>query len=351
MKKLKVILTACGCPGASTLIQMLKNNGERAIEIVGTDMDDEAVGRFLTDKFYRVPAGNSEEYIPRMLEIVEKEDPDVLFPESSNEVLPLASNKYKFEKLGTKVLVSDPQSIAVANDKYRMYETLRSNTKISLPKYILVNSLDEFITGTEKMGYPDRPVIFKPPVGKGSRGVRIINPKANRRQHLMEKKPTSKFMSLEEFQEIFSTGTEFPQFLLMEFIEGMERTADSLAMEGRELLTTIKTVEQARWGVIVRGELVQRPYLVDKTREILEAIPLSYCVNLQFIEEQLIEINPRVSTFIYQPNLIAPYLAIKLALGEVTEDAVRNYKTKIDYGRRMVRYMDQVFHKGGRRVQ
>ena len=39
MRKIKVLLTACGCPGASTLIRMLKNNGEREVEIIGTDMD------------------------------------------------------------------------------------------------------------------------------------------------------------------------------------------------------------------------------------------------------------------------------------------------------------------------
>ena len=83
MNDLKIIVTACGCPGGSTLIRMLKNNGERRVVIVGTDMDNEAIGSFLTDKFYRVPPGWSKEYIPNMLDLVEKEKPDVLFPEST----------------------------------------------------------------------------------------------------------------------------------------------------------------------------------------------------------------------------------------------------------------------------
>ena len=95
---------------------------------------------------------------------------------------------------------------------------------------------------------------------------------------------------------------------------------------------------------------MKRDDLVEQTRKILTAIPLSYCVNMQFIAGKLIEINPRVSTFIYQEDLIAAYLAIKLALGELGEQDVMKYREKIDYGRRMVRYMDQVFHKGGERV-
>jgi carbamoyl-phosphate synthase large subunit len=151
-------------------------------------------------------------------------------------------------------------------------------------------------------------------------------------------------MSLDEFEEIFRDEEHFPDFLVMEYLEGQEYTTDSICLEGEELLTTVKTVEQARWGVIVRGELVDRPDLVDQTRQILRVIPLSYCVNIQFIGDKLIEINPRVSSFIYQQDLIAPYLAIKLALGEINQDDLREYRDKIEIGRRMVRYMDQVFH-------
>ena len=161
----------------------------------------------------------------------------------------------------------------------------------------------------------------------------------------MEKKPNSKYMALESFKEIFEKEQEFPELLVSEFITGMEKTTDSLCYQGEELLTTIKTVEQARWGVIVRGELVKNEGLIEQTKDILKNIPLSYCVNIQFIEDKLIEINPRVSTFIYQKNLIAPYLSIKLALGEITREQIKKYKSKIDYGRRMIRYMDQVFHK------
>lgn len=346
MKNIKIILTACGCPGASTLIRMLKNNGERNIEIVGVDMDGEAIGRFTVDKFYQVPPGSYNDYISRMLEITAKEKPDIIFPESSNEVYPLACNREKFESLGAKVVVSDSKAIKIAANKYQMYEVLRKRTDLQLPEYHLVNCPDDFLDAINKLGYPDVPIIFKPPVGKGSRGVRIIHPTINRKDMLMQEKPISKYISLEEIKEILFHESAFPELLVMEYLEGREYTTDSIALNGRELLTTVKTVEQARWGVIVRGELVEKPNLVEQTKEILQAIPLSYCVNVQFIEDKLIEINPRVSSFIYQDDLIAPYISIKLALGEITEGEVREYSSRIDYGRRMVRYMDQVFfHK------
>jgi carbamoyl-phosphate synthase large subunit len=345
MESLKILLTACGCPGASTLIRMLKQNGERSVEIIGTDMDDEAIGRFFTDKFYQVPPGKSADYIKTMLDIVEKEKPDVIFPQSTFEVHPLSQHKKEFEQMGTPVVVSDSKAIEVANNKFNMYETLTKHTNLPLPEYRLVNSLSEFLSAIEQLGYPEKPIIFKPPVGKGSRGVRIIDSQVDRKEILMEKKPNSKYMAIESFKQIFEHEKAFPQLLVTEFIEGMEKTTDSLCYKGEELLTTIKTVEQARWGVIVRGELIKDGELLDQTKKILKYIPLSYCVNIQFIEDKLIEINPRVSTFIYQNNIVAPYLSIKLALGEISKDEIKKYIENIDYGRRMIRYMDQIFHK------
>ncbi len=343
MKKLKIVVTACGCPGASTLIKMLKNNGERDIEIIGVDMDNHAIGRFLTDRFYQIPEGHTDEFIQKMLEITKKESPDIVFPESSNEVYNLACNIERFEQLGTKVIVSPPEAIETANNKYKMYEVLKNSTDINLPAYRMVNSAKEFTKAIEDLGYPSNPVIFKPPVGKGSRGVRIIDPLINRKDHLLKEKPTSKYMSLKEFQEIFFQDEDFPPLFVMEFLKGQEYTADTISLNGKALLTTIKTVEQARWGVIVKGELVMKPGLVEQASKILSNIPLSYCSNIQFIEDKLIEINPRVSSFIYQDNLIAPYISIKLALGELSPEEVIAMNSRIDYGRRMVRYMDQVF--------
>ena len=160
---------------------------------------------------------------------------------------------------------------------------------------------------------------------------------------MLNYKPNSRYMSLNEFEAIFQGDPAFPKLLVMEYLEGMEYTTDPIALDGEMLLCTTKTVEAARWGVIVKGQLVDKPGLVEQTREILKAIPLSYNVNIQFIGDKLIEINPRVSSFIYQDDLIAPYVAIKLALGEITPDDVRRLQSRTAYGRRMVRYMDQVF--------
>ncbi len=83
-------------------------------------------------------------------------------------------------------------------------------------------------------------------------------------------------------------------------------------------------------------------------KEIISIVPLSYNISLQFIGNKLIEINPRTSTFIYHQDLNEPYLAVKLCLGEISVDEVRNYQSKVRFGTKMLRYMDQVFRDSGK---
>ena len=52
-----VLLTASGSPGTAALARALRENGERDIRLVGTDMSDRSIGRHVCDAFHLVPAG------------------------------------------------------------------------------------------------------------------------------------------------------------------------------------------------------------------------------------------------------------------------------------------------------
>ena len=51
-----VLVSACGAPGTAALLRALRENGEREVRLVGTDMRELAIGRHLADAFHRVPA-------------------------------------------------------------------------------------------------------------------------------------------------------------------------------------------------------------------------------------------------------------------------------------------------------
>ena len=171
--------------------------------------------------------------------------------------------------------------------------------------------------------------------------MRIIDTAVNRRDILLTQKPHSLYISLEEVEDILSDA--FPPLLVSEYLEGEEHTVDCISDSGETLFATVKTREKIRCGLAFRFTLLRKPELVNQAKAIIEELGLSYCSNIQFKGGVLTEINPRVSTFVYQKDLNQPYLAIKYALGELTKEELFKYHEKIDYGRHLVRYWDQTY--------
>jgi len=345
LSSLKVMVSAVGAPGCSTLIRKIRENGEREVSIIGVDSDEEVFGNFYSDRFYRVPTvDNVELYKERILDIIKKETPDLFYPVSSAEVPIISDIKEQIEELGTKVCVSSNESILLSENKYELYKLLKSHN-IPVPEFYYPKNLDEFNRYAIELGYPDKEICFKPHISKGSRGFRIINDDISRKDLLLNHKPEARYISMKEFNEIFEGEKNFPKLLLMEVAKGEEYDVMSLCDNGENFITTIKTREKNRWGIITLGELIENNTIKDYTDSIIKVTGLSFNVGIQFIGDKIIEINPRPSTFIYHERLNEPYLAIKYRLGEITKDELKQIGEDIPYGVRMIRYMDQIFYE------
>ena len=342
-RTISIVITAAGAPQAATLIRHLRANGEYTVRIVALDMNSEVVGRFLADSFHRIPPAGAAGYRDAILDIVRSETPDAFLNCSGADVPHIARMKDEIERLGTRVLCADADTIDLVNDKYRLFCTLQNDPDVPVPEFRWPKSLDEFVSIAREMGYPQRDICFKPHVSKGSRGFRILSERFDRRDLLLNQKPTSRYMTLDEFVGIFRVGGEFPRLMLMEVAEGEEVDAMTIGWQDEALLTTVKSRESNRWGVIDIGEHVDRPEIVRSIVAICRRIPLRYNNSIQFIGGKIIEINPRTSTFIFQNDLSEPWIAIKLALGLITRDEVKALEPRVHMGRRMLRYMDQVF--------
>ncbi len=339
---LKIVLTAAGCPGASTLIGQLKANGEREIHIHGVDMRPDAVGRFLCDGFSLVPAGDSPDYITRLAAVVERERPDLLFVQSSHEIETVARHRDVFEALGARVLADGVRGIEIASDKAVMHA---SCSEIPVPQPVLLRpaTLEEFVAGARELGYPDVPVCFKPPVAKGSRGFRILSAEIDRVHSLLHEKPINRSMTLDDFVDLFTGYEPFPQLMLMEYVDAPEITVDLFADKGEVVFHQTRTREEFLTGLAMAFKTIDRPELVELTRKVVRHLDLDYYQSVQWIGGRLLEINPRVSTFVYQEDFNIPYLGIKYTLGEIGADDVAGIQARVRTTRRSVRYYDQVF--------
>src|SRR5205823_168732 len=111
-RPITVLVTASGAPGTAALLRALRENGEREVRLVGTDMSERSVGRHLCDAFHIVPGGADPAFPDAMLEVAQREGVDVILPQSSFDLEGLAAHVKRFP---IPVLVSSPDAIHRSN--------------------------------------------------------------------------------------------------------------------------------------------------------------------------------------------------------------------------------------------
>ena len=170
MRPLTLLVSASGAPGTAALLRALRENGERELRLVGTDMSERSIGRQLCDAFHLVPSGSDPGFVDAMLDVVAREAVDVVLPQSSFDLQALSEQRDRFD---VPVLVSSPDAIRRSNDKAESYALLH-RIGVRAPDFRRVRGAAAVDAAARELGYPDRPVCFKPVFSSGSRGFRVL---------------------------------------------------------------------------------------------------------------------------------------------------------------------------------
>ncbi len=337
---LTVLVTASGAPGTAALLRALRMNGELPVRLVGTDMSPQAIGRHYCDAFFVVPPGGDPAFADAVLGIAQREHADAVLPQSSFDLLGLAEARERFRAEGIAVLVSPPDAVRRANDKAAMYELLE-RIGVRAPAWRRASGGRALREAAQELGYPDRPVCFKPVFSSGSRGFRVLDATIDRAKQLLEQRPGSVAMRLTEALEVLPDDGG-PELLVMELAQGRERTIDGIAREGRIVLGHPKTRESMRAGLAMYFRTLRDPELVVIAERIVAELGIEHFFNIQLVGEHVIEVNPRISTIVYQEDLNLPYLGLKHALGELSDEQLAAQAARVRPTRRALRYFDQV---------
>jgi carbamoyl-phosphate synthase large subunit len=332
-----ILVTAAGAPGAAALLRGLRENGERDVRLVGVDMSERSIGRHLCDAFHLVPPGSDPGYADAVLDLVEREGADIVLPQSSFDLPGLAAARERFP---VPVLVSAPETVRRSNDKAETYSLLQ---RIGVPtiEFRRVAGARAVEAAAHELGYPDRPVCFKPVFSSGSRGFRILDPTVDRAHQLLHERPGSVSMRLEEALELLPEqgGTEL---LVMELATGGERTIDGIADGERIVLGHPKTRESMRAGLAMYFVTLADDGLMELADRIVKELAIEWFFNIQLVGDHVIEVNPRISTIVYQEDLNLPWLGVKRALGEISDEELAALHSRVRPGRTALRYFDQV---------
>lgn len=351
MKQINVLSSACGAFFMPGFFKCLKSNGERDIRIVGVDMSDDKVAmELLVDKYYRVPAYTSPDYVDIMIDICKRENIDIFFPHISMELPYIAARIEEFNEIGVRVAMSDLETLNIANSKLKLYEFMKARG-LKVPRYFFVDSSESLCKHINELGYPSKPVVVKMTENSGSRGVRIIRADLSKSDLFMHQKPSSMFVTLKEMCSIIDECSPVPEMMAMEYLPGVEYTVDLLADKGKTLFIAGRRNTTSNLSIAQTSVVEKKDDAYDICRKITEALELDGNIGFDFMLDEndtpwLTDLNPRITATIILyagAGLNLPYLRVKQLLGEQLPDF------NIKYGTKLIRkYMDILYNEQGK---
>lgn len=348
MKELKILMTGAGAPGYPSILNCIRNNGEREIYVVGVDMNPFATCRTMVDRFYVVPKASEPNFLDEIYRICQAEKIDIVLPCVTRELELFAVQKERFAVIGTKIAVMDYEPLHVANNKGLLLRTVKE-AGLPTPKFQVVHTVQELKDAIEELGYPEEAVVVKPTFGNGSRGTRILDTSISRYELFFQQKPNSMYISYEELLTILDERDEIPEMMVMEYLPGKDYSVDILADHGKALYYSCRR-GRAVSSIFVGSVVELNEDAIELCKEITGLLNLDGVMGFDTKENRdgqprLMEINPRLPAGIV--NSVAaginfPYLLLKKTMGEKLPDC------KVTEGVMMqLRNHEVLFHEDG----
>ncbi|MEH7085491.1 ATP-grasp domain-containing protein [Neobacillus drentensis] len=303
----------------SHFIDMIRDNEEkRKFIIYGTNPNKDALYLQNCDFAFVEPDISGEDYIDFCLEFCQKHGIDIFIPRKENVLI--SKRLSQFEKLGVKVLVCpDANLMETMDNKAETYQMFSRGKAISLiPDYHVVNNLEAFKIAYEKLKEKGHTVCFKPVIGEGANGFRVIKDQIDSIAQLFNH-GTSYRIPYNYACEILGQQETFPDLMVLEFLEGREYSIDCLSSHDKLYAAIPRMKGDGR----VR-EIVEHAELIKLAHDFHQEFRLPYVFNIQVKynnngEPKLLEVNPRMSGgmhFSCLSGINIPYLALKILLGE-----------------------------------
>ena len=236
--RLRVLLSSAG--RRVELLELFLGAGAAQVTVIAADACPElSPACQLVSTAVRVPPASSDEFVPAMKALCDREEIDLLVPTIDPELLPLAQAMAAF--LPTHVVVSDPDAVVVTGDKLA---TARHLAAVGLPVPT---------TALLPLGPLDGvrvPFVVKPASGSSSIGVYVVN---DSRRH---------------------PGPEHAGYVAQDLLRGTECTVNCYVSTRGQLLAAVPHARlSVRGGEVAKGETIRHPALGEAARTISESLP------------------------------------------------------------------------------
>ncbi|MBO9607972.1 MAG: ATP-grasp domain-containing protein [Paenibacillaceae bacterium] len=295
---MNVLTEASGSLTSGYLIRSIQQAGFSA---VASDVDEENAGRYLADDFIRMPFKNDPALWEKVGQLLALHRVDVVIPSFDEMLLGWSERKESFREQGIRVVLSDPATIAVCQDKWETYQ------------FFVRHGIPTPATSLEQR-YP----LVKPREGRGAVGVKV----------------TAETVGMDGM-------------ISQELLTGEEYTVDVLCDKHAvpQYIVPRKRLK-VREGKSTGGVVVRQPEIERWVRAICAKLPFVGPVNMQCFlndkgEVRFVEINPRIAG-----GMALGFAATENWIGAIVRHLTDGQPIEpkpIQYGMKMMRYYHEVF--------
>ncbi|HNS21874.1 MAG TPA: ATP-grasp domain-containing protein [Sedimentisphaerales bacterium] len=280
MKALKVddyvaVLFTCIGRRVSLLESFRRAAGELGLRacFCGTDTTRWSPALQRCDRAFLVEPVTNARYIDQLLSIVRSHSVKLLVPTIDLDLLSLAENRKRFEDLGCRVLVSDPEVIDLCRDKRRTFGFLRKKG-FDTPTTMSVRSA----LAADRRGELKWPCFLKRWDGSASLDNALVRDR----------------------KELQFFAKRIPNAICQEFVQGIEHTCDVYIDFDRRVQCVVPRRRiEVRAGEVSKSRVAKNPLMMDQARRVVELLGAGPgVVTLQlFLTDagriKFTEVNPR----------------------------------------------------------
>lgn len=255
---------------------------------------------------------NIEDFLKYTINIIKKYNIKLIFPHHHQEWFNL--HKKTFNDLGVVIAtVGEKGMVNNINFKHVFYSKISKIKNINYPKAKSFSSIEEFKNLINSNEFKNISLCMKPSFGVyGSDFLKL-----------------RKNTSLSKIKSLIQRNK---RMVLMEFLDGLEYSADCVAFNGKLIGTCIrKKISSNKPQIIVDNKEIEQQVI-----QLTKHLKLNGMFNIQFKEKNgvpyILEINPRLSGRSYYATLAGfniPAIASKLFLNL---EKPQNIKYQINHG-------------------
>lgn len=274
MKKINILLTAVGGDIGCNIVNIIAEQKNKNIRLIGTDINEHVFCYDEIDKFYVVDKVSSSKYAIQILNIIKENSIDIILPISENEILWFHDNHNLFINLELKILINNKNIIDTFLDKFKTSIAL-SAISVQTPKTFL---FDEF---TNQIGFP---IILKSKSSILSKEIQIIKNQLqlNYFKNFIEKKEN---------------------YIVQEHIGTPEEEYTTCVYKSKDKIEVISFKRKLTGGMTSFAKIVNEDILTTYAKKIAQSFDLDGSLNIQSRKHEdkfyIFEINPRLSSTVY----------------------------------------------------